>query len=528
VDLDHILRWMTGLSCALLALRLGRRPDLRRTGWFALSVGLGVALLALHVWRPGEAGLIVGPAWALLIMAPLLLSSAMQRCILRGHLGAALWISRAVMLLHPMDGMRRYPRLLSGLALLDQGQTERARQRLQGLQDSGNDRLSRSARVLLARAEGDWQSLLDWVGGLPGSPLLADSAVLAGSVRALGETDQPAQMLALYRARADAAGAGRDGTDHAITTLIMAALLGRLQLVKALLSGPAGALPATARDLWHATALQRAGRHDDAAAVLERTREACSVQLAREYDRRLSQPLSALPPEALDDEARTYLDELLRRVQHEGRFAPLSGGGGLPRATLGLAALLIGVFALQLPGGATDYENLMSLGALLVPVELTPGEWWRRLSAGFLHFGWMHLGMNLAGLLLLGTWLERAWNAQKLVATFLLCTLASLWLYPLVSGATLEQPQVLVGASGGVMGLLGALLGWLIVGRTQGRSAAVSNQLRSMLLLVGVQVVFDWNTPMVSGTAHLLGLSCGLALGLALGGRAVRRSARAG
>lgn len=529
MELDHILVWMAGLSCGTLALRLGTSPTLRRTGWFKVSLGMLLLLAGAYVAVPDRAGLIVGPPWVLFVMLPLILSTIMQRAIFKGSFRLALVMSRLVALLHPMDGMRGYPRLVMCLHLLDRGEVDEAKQRLEQLElaAGGSDPFSRSAKVLLARAESDWESLLAWVGEDLNAPVLADGAALAGTVRALGEVGRHADMLALFRTRAEGVDARRDTADHAVMALMTTAMLGRVDLVDILLDGPATALGEASQRFWRATAMQVAGDPDGAHEILLEIQPLCQHLLSREVQHRLDHPLGPVPEGAIDEEGEAYLEGKLAELSHDRRFAPLSGGGKRrPLATWGLGLALLTVFAFQIPGGSTDMENLMELGALLVPVELTPGEWWRRLSAGFLHFGPVHLTMNLAGLLLLGTWLERAWGRKRVIATFLLCTLASLSLYPLVSDATRESPQVLVGASGGIMGLLGALLGWLIVGRTLARSAAVSSQLRTMLLLVSVQVLFDLNTPMVSGTAHILGLSTGLLMGLVLGRVEVRRKLR--
>lgn len=517
---------MTGLSTGLLALRLSRSVVARRSGWFVVTLLLLGALIVLHLFAPGRAGLIVGPAWLLLLVLPLLLASAMRRATLRGQFALALWIARLLAMLHPFDGMTRQPRVIAALLQLDRGQIERARQTLSGLQHH-HEPLARTAQVLLARAEGQWHALLLWLDSGPRSALLADSAVFVGALRALGETGQTDRMLATWQERGGSDGAGKDATDQHLASLMVAAFSGRVALVGALLEGPLSVLNAANQNYWRGTVAQVAGDESGAQAYLQRAADDAHGLLAREVSARRQTPLAPLPEDALDAPQRAALDALTAALLHERRYAPLSGGGGRPLATWGLALLLVAVFAFEIPGGSEDLQNLVELGALVVPTSITEGEWWRRLSAGFLHFGPLHLLMNLSGLLLLGHWLERVWGRRRLAACFLFCTLASLVLYPPLASATVDDPQVVVGASGGVMGLLGALLGYLLVGRSQGQSAVVSAQLRTMLMLVGIQVLFDLSTPMVSSTAHLLGLGTGLVLGVLEGRRMVGRRAEA-
>ena len=526
MELDHVLLWMVGLSNGLLVLRLGGSARLRRTGWFRLALLLLVALAILH-WRwPGFAGLTVGPVWALFVLTPMLLSTAMRRAMLRGDFRLALLLARCVALLHPMDGMPRHVRLVGALRLLDAGRIEEAQARLASMEQT-SDPLARNARVLLARALGAWDELAGWVEHGPRALLLADPAVFVGYLRALGELGRQDEMVALFNELGDADERRSDPLEHGLAALTVAAFSGQRTLVDDLLDGPLSGLAPTTREFWRATAAQVAGAPDEARALLRLARQGCRQLLLREIERREQQPLPALDEQRLPSTARERLDALHARLLHERRYAPLSGGGRRPLATLALAALLVIVFLFELPGGSEDAENLVRLGALVVPVELTPGEWWRRLSAGFLHFGPVHLLMNVAGLLLLGQWLERAWGRKRLVACFFVCTLSSLVFYPPIGAALVDDQQIVVGASGGIMGLLGALLGFLIVGRAQGRNRAVSRQLQTMLLLVGVQVLFDLSTPMVSSTAHLLGLGTGLLLGLVVSRRLVHPRALA-
>lgn len=79
------------------------------------------------------------------------------------------------------------------------------------------------------------------------------------------------------------------------------------------------------------------------------------------------------------------------------------------------------------------------------------GQWWRLISATFLHGGWLHLVFNAYALYVLGPVLERLYGSRRFVVLYvgagLLASLASLWL----TGRS-------VGASGAIFGLLGALM----------------------------------------------------------------------
>ena len=75
-----------------------------------------------------------------------------------------------------------------------------------------------------------------------------------------------------------------------------------------------------------------------------------------------------------------------------------------------------------------------------------------------------------------------------------------------------EQPLILVGASGAIMALGGAVLAALLVSRPLRTSAIGRRGLILLVVLLALQVLFDLVTPQVSGTAHAAGIAAGLAV----------------
>ena len=86
-------------------------------------------------------------------------------------------------------------------------------------------------------------------------------------------------------------------------------------------------------------------------------------------------------------------------------------------------------------------------------VGLEHGEWWRLLTAAFLHYGPIHLGLNMLALWWLGSPVEAALGRARYLLVYLAAGLAG------STGALLLSPNaVTVGASGAIFGILGALL----------------------------------------------------------------------
>lgn len=86
--------------------------------------------------------------------------------------------------------------------------------------------------------------------------------------------------------------------------------------------------------------------------------------------------------------------------------------------------------------------------------EVQKGQWWRMVSATFLHSGLMHLAMNMLGLWSIGQTVERIYGHR----TYLMIYLGSA-----ITGSALSlhfsaQKAVSVGASGAIFGIAGALL----------------------------------------------------------------------
>ncbi|OLC27722.1 MAG: hypothetical protein AUH91_02385 [Verrucomicrobia bacterium 13_1_40CM_4_54_4] len=80
----------------------------------------------------------------------------------------------------------------------------------------------------------------------------------------------------------------------------------------------------------------------------------------------------------------------------------------------------------------------------------------------------------------------------------------------------LIQVAQLVGASGCIMGIVGAWAGFLV----QHRHAPHAKQrLANILMIVAIQTAFDLSTPQVSMAAHLCGLIAGFVLGFILAPR---------
>jgi membrane associated rhomboid family serine protease len=86
-------------------------------------------------------------------------------------------------------------------------------------------------------------------------------------------------------------------------------------------------------------------------------------------------------------------------------------------------------------------------------VGVSEGEWWRLLTATFLHYGPLHLGMNMLVLWFIGPPLEEYFGHWRYLLVYVVSGLAG------SAGALVWSPNALtVGASGAIWGIMGAAL----------------------------------------------------------------------
>ncbi|MFL5885059.1 MAG: rhomboid family intramembrane serine protease [Thermoleophilaceae bacterium] len=80
------------------------------------------------------------------------------------------------------------------------------------------------------------------------------------------------------------------------------------------------------------------------------------------------------------------------------------------------------------------------------------GDWWRLITAGFLHYGLLHLAFNMLSLWIIGSILEPAVGRVRFALIYVVALLGGSF------GALVVTPNALTaGASGAVFGLFGAV-----------------------------------------------------------------------
>jgi membrane associated rhomboid family serine protease len=198
-------------------------------------------------------------------------------------------------------------------------------------------------------------------------------------------------------------------------------------------------------------------------------------------------------------------------------------------ATWALLALNFAAYAVVLfLARDADEGALVRAGALFRPA-IEAGQWWRPLTAMFLHAGPFHILINMYGLFLLGRFVEDVFGSARYLVVYL-----GGGLIGGLASTLVGQGALSVGASGAIMGLLGALIVTLLLKRGTWPEAWRRTLLTNLLLLGGMQIYIGFQVPMIDNAAHVGGLLGGAAFtllaapgGLLGDGRAGKWTARA-
>ena len=129
----------------------------------------------------------------------------------------------------------------------------------------------------------------------------------------------------------------------------------------------------------------------------------------------------------------------------------------MPPVTLALFVANVAVFLLQ---GSMGTELVLWFALWPPGLEGGPGfEPWQLLTYGFLHGSFVHIAFNMFALYMFGSDIERLFGPRFFLWYYLACVVAAGLTHLLVTGLAGVAPEPVIGASGGMFGLLLAF-GW--------------------------------------------------------------------
>ena len=212
--------------------------------------------------------------------------------------------------------------------------------------------------------------------------------------------------------------------------------------------------------------------------------------------------------EAQKAELRAYLAET-RLARAFSRRSMMTG------IVIGLCAMMtiwshvmLGSVQKQPGMAGLPLDAVLMSGGRVRQLILEQHEWWRLLSAGWLHGGWGHLGVNCVTLFFIGPSMERLYDRWRFV---LLLT------FSILGGSVLGllfSDGLSIGISGGLAGLLGAVLGYAIRYRRSVPRKVTQSYAQQVIVMLVLNVIALANEPSIDHWGHLGGLLAGFVFGL--------------
>jgi rhomboid protease GluP len=232
-------------------------------------------------------------------------------------------------------------------------------------------------------------------------------------------------------------------------------------------------------------------------------------------DRHSAQSVSTHPPAVTPVKADAGADTARQSGAAAGFANRRQALARQPWVSYALVLLNVTVWLLTLASGAAllqaPAEKMLTWGGNAAS-EVQRGEWWRLLTAVFLHSGLMHLTMNMAGLLCTGPTVERVYGSRR----FLLLYLGAGLIGSALSLHFSAQHGTAVGASGAVFGVAGALLVAALRHRRFLPTMLSFYTLAGIGLLLLDGMLRGFGSGRVDNAAHVGGLLAGCLLALIL------------
>ncbi|HEY4411812.1 MAG TPA: rhomboid family intramembrane serine protease [Gaiellaceae bacterium] len=189
------------------------------------------------------------------------------------------------------------------------------------------------------------------------------------------------------------------------------------------------------------------------------------------------------------------------------------------RVTYGLIALNVVIYLITVvqgrginsPGGSL-YDKWILYGPLVAH-----GDWWRLATAMFLHGFLLHIALNMWALWIIGRPVELYLGPTRYLLLYFVSGLAG------SAGALINSPtQPVVGASGAIFGVLGAMLilEWQVTGRFAGQALTL------IILNLVINFVFNGVGGNISIGGHIGGVIGGILCALAFANWGSRQISR--
>ena len=150
-----------------------------------------------------------------------------------------------------------------------------------------------------------------------------------------------------------------------------------------------------------------------------------------------------------------------------------------------------------------DPQTLYLFGAKYTPAIFVGGQWWRLVTAGFLHGGVIHILMNSWVLYDLGDTAEKFFGMHRMLVIYFVSTVTGFL------ASSFWSASVSIGASAALMGLIGAMIAFGMHDKTGLGSAVKAMAIRWAIYVLLFGFILSG---MIDNAAHIGGLAGGFAV----------------
>ena len=515
---NSLLLWLVYFSCISLVARSLRLPS-RQVGSWRLSAAIVlVATTVARLLAPAVAGFIGAAVWFLLLVLPVFILARADRLFARAQYQRALDLTERWFRVYPLPVWRDRMESFRALAAASRGDFEAARQHLAPQRDR-TDAGGRFATLLTFRVESRWDEMRSWLdANVEPADARKEIDLLLYDLRAFGETGQIDRLLQAWQQRSPNLERRGNSRNLLVAWLFVLAFCGQTEGVRELLQKFPNVCVDRTRAFWQIAARQHAG--ENVRAQFLDLRDRADAMQQTEIDWRLHHVPAVFVP---TPQQQTILDRICIEIGQEARYRfglrAARQGRDRPYVTYTAIVLNLIAFALEIGlGGSQNPATLVRLGALVPELVFQNGEWWRAIAANFLHYGWAHLAVNLLGLYTLGMFLEPRLGKIRYLFCYATSGIGTML-------CLLAAGHMAVGASGAIMGLVGAATAFFWQGWRYERARIAKRNARMLLAIVVMQMVFDIIVPQASFLGHISGFLVGFAVYLVLPKRSLKTMA---
>ena len=221
----------------------------------------------------------------------------------------------------------------------------------------------------------------------------------------------------------------------------------------------------------------------------------------------------------IDDKKCPYCDAPLGPRVIESR-TPTTGASFIPPARFTTTVILLlnagfyvatALYSMKISSGQAVMdvhpEALLIFGGKF-PDLIFAGQWWRLITAGFLHGGILHILMNSWVIFDLGTTVEEVYGTARYLVLYFVSTIGGF------AASTWWSASLSIGASAALFGLIGAMIAVGVRGTSPLATAMRAHYTQWAIWGLVIGLLPGLRT---DNAAHLGGLASGFALGYIIG-----------